>query len=218
MTVASPRERSTAKPGRATKVTRSPAEPTTADSAGEMTQRGQESWPINCMSPASRRTLRARWTTGTGLTHVDATGAARMVDVSDQGRDRTASGRRRLGPDHGRGGRPAAPRRPAQGRRARRWPGSPASWAPSARRTSSRCAIRSRCTASRSTSTWRRTRWTITATRAHRRPDRRRDGGADRGGHRRARAHRHDQGGRSGGRASTRSGCCARRAARPASG
>ena len=57
------------------------------------------------------------------LTHLDETGAARMVDVS--GKDVTARTRRRFGTGAGlrRGRRPAARRGRPQGRRARRGPG-----------------------------------------------------------------------------------------------
>ena len=115
------------------------------------------------------------------LTHVDETGAARMVDVSAKAmtaRRAVAGGRVR---HHRRGDRPAAP---ATGcRRATRSPspGSPASWAPSAPRTWCRSATRSRCTASPSTSIVADDGGGDHRHRQDGRPHRRRDGGADGG-------------------------------------
>ena len=84
----------------------------------------------------------ARWTgssdggpmaTEDRLTHVDETGAARMVDVSGKdvtARTATATGRVLVSAQVVDA---AARRGRAQGRRARPWPGSPGSWAPSRR-------------------------------------------------------------------------------------
>ena len=78
------------------------------------------------------------------LTHVDASGAARMVDVSGKDADHQDGARHRGAAHHRRGGARCCSR--AVCRRATRWPppGSPASWRPNAPRTWSRCATRSR--------------------------------------------------------------------------
>ena len=76
------------------------------------------------------------------LTHVDESGAARMVDVSGKdvtAREAVATGRVLVSAEVVGA---AARRGRAQGRRARRSPGSPGSWAPSRRPTWSRCATR----------------------------------------------------------------------------
>ena len=108
-----------------------------------------------------------------------------MVDVSGQGRHRPRGDRRRPGAGQRRGRRAAARRGRAQGRRARRRPDRRDRRAPSGRRTSSRCATRSRCTASTVDLEVADDARRDHRDRPHRGPHRRRDGGADRGRRRR---------------------------------